>query len=135
MIATLPQEPILPYQRTSETRAQLAARLGISVGHLRRRLAQDREAQRCVEQVRIAREKPLVEVVNGRVEGLHYNLSHDQASRLPSGLFLINTSRGVRVMSAGDDESRTQPEKRKPPAKFKPRTQAKKNKPAARVAG
>ena len=132
MIANLSQASIQPYQRVGETRAEMARRLGVSERHLRRLLADERTDE---QSERGRDDLPWVELTSGPAEGLHYNLRDDGLSNLPSGPFRIGTARGgSQVAHAADDKSRTKPEQKKPPARFKPKGR-KKNKPAARVAG
>lgn len=122
------------------TTAEIAGATGLTIRRVQQRLAaarQRREAEPCRPGDRGRDELPWVELTTGPTEGLHYNLRDDAASVLPSGPFRVGTSRGgIQVGHAADDKSRTKPEQRKAPAKFKPRARGgKKNKPAAAVAG
>lgn len=121
------------------TTAEIARSTGLTVRRVQQRLKAARqrlEAESCGGSDRGRDDLPWVELTSGPAEGLHYNLRDDGLSNLPSGPFRIGTARGgSQVAHAADDKSRTKPEQKKPPAKFKPKCRGKKNKPAARVAG
>jgi hypothetical protein len=87
---------------------------GISVRTLQRRLKAQRERAG-------SGELPVVEIVTGRGEGLHYRLDDDRASRLPLGLFRIGDHNGRRlqIQHAGNGRPVEKPAKSK--AKFKPK--------------
>lgn len=84
------------------TTAEIASMSGLTQRRVQQRLAMARARQAEGSASRKGREDlPWVPIVNGRIEGHHYNLRHDELSNTPSGPFRIGTGNGYIQVANG----------------------------------